>query len=169
MKNAKNILSPSEHDRVQARIARLETHTDSEVVCAVATESGRYDRAESLCGLTTALVALLSVEKFLSMGAWERSSGLSLGAQTLTIVLGFTTGSVLASYWHGLRRLFTGAREIDAELQRSVKSAKRASAEACCFTFHSSNAAWKSAAIEHSRPRSRHPRSPPFATRSSPD
>ena len=120
MKNAKNILSPSEHDRVQARIARLETHTDSEVVCAVATESGRYDRAESLCGLTTALVALLSVEKFLSMGAWERSSGLSLGAQTLTIVLGFTTGSVLASYWHGLRRLFTGAREIDAELQRSV-------------------------------------------------
>lgn len=120
MKNAAKILSPTELDRVQARIAQLETHTDAEVVCAVATESGRYDRAESMCGLTAALVALISIEKFLGMGAWEQSSGLSLGAQTLTIVLGFTAGTILASYWHGLRRLFTGTREIDAEVARSV-------------------------------------------------
>jgi putative membrane protein len=106
---------------VQARIARLETCTDAEVVCAVATESGRYDRAESLCGLTVALSALLSAEKFLGMGGWAQNPGLSLGSQALTICLGFVAGSVLASYWHGLRRLFTSGREIEAEVQRSVQ------------------------------------------------
>lgn len=120
MKNAQKILSPAELDTLHARIARLETRTEAEVVCAVATESGRYDRAESLCGLTVALAALLSAEKFLGMGTWEQRAGLSLGAQALTIVLGFVAGSVLASYWHGLRRLFAGGREIEAEVQRSV-------------------------------------------------
>ena len=121
MKNAKKILSPVELETLQNRIARLETRTDAEVVCAVATESGRYDRAESLCGLTVALSALLSAEKFLGMGTWEESTGLSLGAQAFTIVLGFVAGSVLASYWHGLRRLFVGGGEIEVEVQRSVQ------------------------------------------------
>jgi putative membrane protein len=120
MKNARTILSPAELATLQARITQLETRTDSEVVCAVATESGRYDRAESLCGLTVALAALISLEKIIGLGTWERSSSLSLGAQALTVVLGFVAGTLLASYWHGLRRLFTGRREIDAEVQRSV-------------------------------------------------
>lgn len=120
MKNAQNILSPGGLDAVRARIAQLETRTDAEVVCAVATESGRYDRAESLCGLTSALAALLTAEKMLAMNTWDRSGGLPLGAQALTVVLGFVAGSVLASYWHGLRRLFAGGREIDAEVRRSV-------------------------------------------------
>ena len=121
MKNAQKILSPAELDSLQARIARLETSTEAEVICAVATESGRYDRAESMCGLTVALSALISAEKFIGMGTWAQSTGLSLGAQALTIVLGFVAGSVLASYWHGLRRLFTSDREIDAEVRRSVQ------------------------------------------------
>jgi putative membrane protein len=121
MKNAQKVLSPAELELLVARIARLETRTDAEVICVIATESGRYDRAESLCGLTVALSALLSAEKILGLGGWGQNPGLSPGAQALTIVLGFVAGSLLASYWHGLRRLFTSGREIEAEVQRSVQ------------------------------------------------
>ena len=120
MKNARKIFTPAELEQLQARIARLETRTEAEVVCAVATESGRYDRPESLCGLVLALVALLGLEKGLALGGWAEASGLSLGGQVVTIVVGFTVGSMLASYWHELRRLFTSAREIDAEVQRGL-------------------------------------------------
>lgn len=120
LKNARKILTSSEQTALQDRIAQLETHTDAEVVCVVATESGRYDRAESFCGLIVALTALLTVEKILSMGPWDQSIRLMLSMQILVIVLGFVAGLFLSSYWHGLRRLFVGKREMNDEVLRST-------------------------------------------------
>ena len=120
MHNANNIFSSADRERINQRIARLETHTDAEVVCAVATESGRYDRAESLCGLTAGLIALISGNKLAGMGGWDSSTALSLGLQVVLVVGGFILGSVLASYWHGLRSLFVSNAETTSEVRRSV-------------------------------------------------
>ncbi|MCW5551265.1 MAG: TPM domain-containing protein [Verrucomicrobiae bacterium] len=120
MNNANNCFSSGDREHISQRIAKLEQQTDAEVVCAVATESGRYDRAESLCGLAVGLMALISGNKLAGMGGWDTSSALSLGLQVVLVVGGFVLGSVLASYWHGLRSLFTSNAEMASEVSRSV-------------------------------------------------
>lgn len=120
MKNAKNYFKSSDREQVSQRIAALEKLTDAEVVCAVATESGRYDRAESLCGLFVGLAALISANKIIGMGGWDAATALSLGLQVTFVVGGFSLGSVFASCWHGLRRLFVSQAEMAAEVNRSV-------------------------------------------------
>lgn len=120
MNNANKLLSSGDREQISQRIAKLETQTDAEVVCAVATESGRYDRAESLFGLAVGLVALISGNKLAGMGGWDTSTALSLGLQVVLVVGGFVLGSVLASYWHGLRHLFVSNAEITSEVSRSV-------------------------------------------------
>jgi putative membrane protein len=120
MNNANKLLSSGDREQISQRIAQLETQTDAEVVCAVATESGRYDRAESLCGLGVGLVALISGNKVAGMGGWDTSSALSLGLQVVLVVGGFILGSVLASYWHTLRHLFVSQNEMASEVSRSV-------------------------------------------------
>jgi len=120
MNNANNLFSPGDREQISQRIAKLEQQTDAEVVCAVATESGRYDRAESLCGLTVGLIALISGNKLAGMGGWDASTALSLGLQVVLVVGGFVLGSVLVSYWHGLRSLFVSKTEMNEEVSRSV-------------------------------------------------
>ena len=79
------------------------------------------------------MLGILTVAELLGMTLWFAASAVSAqytaqwtlsssdAAWLTTIVqLGFVAGTLLASYWHGLRRLFTGSREIDAEVQRSV-------------------------------------------------
>jgi putative membrane protein len=106
--------------RVDAAIAHAEQQTSAELVCAVATESGRYDRAESFIGLVAAIVALgLAHLGFdLSTRAADPWSSASLGFpwQVLAITLGFLAGSLVASYWHGLRRLFVRESEMAADV-----------------------------------------------------
>jgi putative membrane protein len=120
MKNAQTDFTPGDREQVSQRIAKLEQHTDAEVVCAVATESGRYDRAESLCGLVVGLVALISGNKIVGMGGWDAPAALSVGLQATLVVGGFVLGSVLASYCHSLRRLFLSQAEMTQEVKRSV-------------------------------------------------
>jgi len=120
MNKANNLFSSGDREQIRQRIAKLEQQTDAEVVCAVATESGRYDRAESLCGLTVGLAALISGNKLAGMGGWDTSAALSLGLQVVLVVVGFILGSVLASYWHGLRGLFVSGAEMTSEVSRSV-------------------------------------------------
>jgi len=120
MNNAYTLLTPGDREQISQRIAKLEKQTDAEVVCAVATESGRYDRAESLSGLAVGLTALISGNKLADMGGWDVSPSLSIGVQAVLVVAGFVLGSVLASYWHGLRRLLVSRGEMDAEVSRSV-------------------------------------------------
>lgn len=120
MSDARKEIPRADRERVAKRVAELEQHTDAEVVCAIATESGRYDRAESACGILVGLVMLISGNKIAAMGDWGATAGASLGAQVGLVVTGFVVGSWLASYWHGLRRLFVFKAEQDAEVRRSV-------------------------------------------------
>jgi len=120
MINAAKVISEADCKRIQERIASLEKVTDAEVVCAVATESGRYDRAESVCGLLVGLLALISSNKLLALGGWDSPDNLALGWQVTTVVVGFVLGSILSSYWHPLRRLFVSQNQMAEEVRRSV-------------------------------------------------
>ncbi len=120
MTNADKLLTSADRQRISQRIAELESHTDAEVVCAVATESGRYDRAESICGLFVGLFALISAQKLATLDDWDVTTALPIGFQVLLVVVGFVAGSLLASYWHGLRRLVVRRTEMETEVNKSV-------------------------------------------------
>lgn len=125
MQNASSFLTSGERAQAEAAIAEAERQTSAEIVCAVSTESGRYDRAESILGLFWALVALSVVNLWgagvdARTGAWSDSAGVALGWQALAVVVGFVAGSVAASYWHWARRLVVSAREIEEEVRRAA-------------------------------------------------
>jgi uncharacterized membrane protein len=101
MKNAKKLITAGDRER----IASLEEGTGAEVVCAVATESARYDRAESICGLLFGLLALAFGTQFVPEQEWGMTAGPGLVWQVALIVAGFVAGSLFSSYWHPLRRL----------------------------------------------------------------
>lgn len=122
--NATTRLSDDDRRRVELAIAEAESKTSAEIVCALATESGRYDRAESIVGLFCALAAL-SLAHAIPIVAAERAGGwavggLHLGWQSLAVVAGFLVGSVLAGCVHGLRRLLVREGEMECEAQRAA-------------------------------------------------
>lgn len=120
MINANHTFKPADRKRISERVAALETQTDAEVVCAVATESGRYDRAESLWGILFSLTALVCGNKYASSGGWDGADHVSAGLQVVLVAGGFIVGSLVASYCHGMRRLLASRREMEQEVRRSV-------------------------------------------------
>jgi putative membrane protein len=124
--NAETFLTEDERRLVEQAVGDVEKTTSAEVVCALATESGRYDRAESIVGLAGALVGLGVVQWLASgpiatePGAWTVQKSVSLMGLALAVVLGFVAGTILASAWHGLRRLFTSSREMLDETERAA-------------------------------------------------
>jgi putative membrane protein len=124
MKDARKFLDAAERAEIARAAAEAEGRTAAEIVCALATESGRYDRAESLVGLAGSLLALgvahvVAAPPSSEPGTWTEAH-LSLGWQSLAVVAGFTLASVLASYVHALRGLFTSSREMEEETLRAA-------------------------------------------------
>jgi putative membrane protein len=121
MNDARTALTMEDRGRIAAAICEAEKKTSAEIVCAVATESGRYDRAESIVGLLGSLVALgiahASAHGFVfGAGEWASPHGVGLGWQCVAAVLGFVTGSVLASYVHTVRAPFVSTRDMSDEV-----------------------------------------------------
>jgi putative membrane protein len=122
--NAEHFLSKEERESVENAVAEAEKKTSAEIVCAVATESGRYDRAESIVGLAVGLIFLSMANAVipgmsLTEGSWTVQQGIPLGWQALMLVMGFIAGSGLATYWHPLRRMFVSEQEIEEEVSRA--------------------------------------------------
>lgn len=122
--NAKRKLKKPDREEIAAAIAEAEKSTSAEIVCAVATESGRYDRAEAIAGLLFSVLALggahLGHDFFGgSPGDWDREP-LGFGWQVLAVVAGFVLGHLVASFIHPLRRVFVSEKEIDAEVGRAA-------------------------------------------------
>jgi putative membrane protein len=122
--NATQSFTNDEVRQIEAAVADAESGTSGEIVCAVATESARYDRAESIVGLITSLVALgaahlLHGALVTGPDSWS-VAGLGIGWQALAVVLGFVGGSILASYVHPLRHLFVATREVDDEVHQAA-------------------------------------------------
>lgn len=121
--NAAIIVDAGARREIERAIAEVETRTSAEIVCAVATESGRYDRAESVVGLAVAIIFLAIAD--VSVGAraeaaWSSGQGIMLGVQAAAVAAGFALGTWLSSALHPLRRVFIPAREIDEEVARAA-------------------------------------------------
>ncbi|MEW5740568.1 MAG: hypothetical protein AB1938_16690 [Myxococcota bacterium] len=125
--NANDFLADKK--RVEDAIAHLEQKTSAEVVCVVATESGRYDRAESTVGLALGLAGLAIADSaWAAMGPPGSWAGpVPLLVQALGVVVGFVAGVLLASYVHPLRSVLVSRREQDEEVQRAAAAAFTAS------------------------------------------
>jgi putative membrane protein len=124
--NANHFITEEGRKRVEEAIAEAEKRTSAEIVCAVATESGRYDRAESIAGLAGSLIGLVMAHAYsgasVDSGSWVYDGGLSLAWQLAAVAAGFVAGTLLASVWHGLRRLLVGEREVEDETRRAASA-----------------------------------------------
>ena len=110
---------------LEQAIAGVEQQTSAEIVCAVATESGRYDRAEAIFGilfavLTLVVVNLVVITRENGPDSWSEFEGVEFTWQMVSLLAGFVVGNLIASYWHPVRRLLTGSVEKEAEVARSA-------------------------------------------------
>ncbi len=124
MNNALQFLNESDKKSVEQAIAEAEKLTSAEIVCAVATESGRYDRAEAYCGLLGSVISLgvlhwIVYQISVQNGGWEITAA-PIGWQIAAVVFGFIAGNIKASYIHSIRRFFTSATEMDQEVERAA-------------------------------------------------
>lgn len=125
MIRADRFLDEAARKAIEAAVEAAERRTAAEIQVVVATESGRYDRAEALVGLAFGLVGLAAADL-----AWELAQGpgswgdpTPVGIYALGVVLGFVIGNVLASYVHALRHTLVSTREQAAEVTRSAAAA----------------------------------------------
>lgn len=121
--NAASALDASARSLIENTIARVEKVTSAEIVCAIATESGRYGRAESMLGLALAILFLALVDVFFGSRVeegWSSGQGMMLGVQSAAVAVGFVLGSWLARTAHALRRHLVPARELAEEVARAA-------------------------------------------------
>ena len=126
MRQAATYFSDEEKERIESAVRDAESRTSAEVVPALATASGRYDRAEDIFGLFLGLAALaVCWALFQGVGASGWGPGqaptLGLGMVTLVVVVGFVAGATLASYVAWIRRLFTPRGEMRDEVSAQAR------------------------------------------------
>ena len=126
MIKATSYFTAEEKQTIEQAIGAAEEKTSAELVCAIATESGRYDRAEAMVGLIGALLMLaVGYLIFLCLqsdgGSWGETRPLPFGWQCLCVVVGFVLGNVAASFCHPLRRPLVSRDEMDEETLRAAQ------------------------------------------------
>ncbi len=119
MVDARNFLTEAQRKQVSEAIAAAEKRTSAELVCAVASESGRYDRAEGILGLIVALICLSAVQTLLAGDSWEPVAVNPL-YQGLAIAVGYLLGNLLGSYVPILRAPLVSEREKFEETARAA-------------------------------------------------
>jgi putative membrane protein len=132
MARASTFLSAAERFSVEEALASAELQTSGEIITAVATSSGRYDRAEDLIGVVTAVLLLvagwLSYQAFgmtvqPSVGDW--STGVGTGGflllQVALVLIGFMLGTLTASRLPVIAALFISKKEMAEEVGRRAQ------------------------------------------------
>jgi len=112
----------ADRERINRAVSAAEGKADVEIVPVVAWESGRYDRAEDLLGLWTAVIVLSVVWLLLPRpahepGHWDSAPEWAhLFALVAAVVGGFIVGVVIGARIDGLRLLFTPAKQKSDEV-----------------------------------------------------
>ena len=113
MRNATSSFTEEDRKKVAAAVLESETRTSAEIVPAVASASGRYDRAEDIVGLIAGLGGMIVVwlvfqREDPAAGGWD-GLPLAVGLPALVPVMiaGFLVGAIVATRVGWLRRLFT--------------------------------------------------------------
>jgi putative membrane protein len=120
MKRASEFFTESERAAIESAILETEGKTSAEVVVAVGTASGRYDRAEDIVGLWLAMITLVVTYFVLPFPeevpdwGWSLLHGRIL-VLVVAAVVAFFVGAMVASRWLALRRLFTPAVQMRDE------------------------------------------------------
>lgn len=124
MVDARNLYTEEERAQIRQALQKAETTTTGEIVCAVATESGRYDRAEAMLGFACALLSLGLLHSFHNggTGSWGAAQPISLAWEVGVLCLGFLAGNALGSWVPGLRTPFVPKREMEEETVRAAWS-----------------------------------------------
>ncbi len=128
MKRASEFFSREERAGIERVVAEAEAKTSAEIVPAIATSSGRYDRSEDLVGFWLALIFmslvwLLWPERNGESGAWGfHWSDWGLPAFIAAGLAGLLLGAVLADRIPWLRRLFTPRVQMRDEVDRAARS-----------------------------------------------
>jgi putative membrane protein len=130
MKRASRFFSDADQASISEAIAAAEGRTSGEIVPVVATDSGRYDRAEDLFGAVVALVALIASWILFQgvrpvEGDWASGQTIVLGLLPLVLIVavGFALGALLSTRLPVLKLAFLSGREMQDEVERSASEA----------------------------------------------
>lgn len=128
MKRATTLFGEKERATIAAAVAEAERGTSGEIVPVVATVSGRYDRAEDLFGVATALAAMSAVWIFFQedrQTVWSSFHVPRVGLPILIVVVaaGFVLGALVATRFPVLRHPFIARREMREEVERRAREA----------------------------------------------
>ena len=125
MASADTFLTAAEREAVNRAVAEAEKHTSGEIVPVVASESGRYDRAEDIGGLVFAILALAAAWMWAQRieaveGDWAHGQRLTLGLPWIVtiLVVGFIIGAFLTSRLAWLRRALATEREMREQVEQ---------------------------------------------------
>lgn len=126
MKRATEFLTKEELASVEAAVVAAEQKTSVEIVPAIASVSGRYDRAEDLAGLwlgTVLMIVLWAVwpVHHAEPGDWGAAFPLNYVGWIAALVGGFVVGVLICARIPVLRRLMTPRKELAAEVQRRAR------------------------------------------------
>ncbi|MFN0056989.1 MAG: hypothetical protein ACKVX7_00900 [Planctomycetota bacterium] len=129
MRRASEMFTAEDRARINRAIVSAESKTSAEILAVVATDSGRYDRAEDIFGLWLGLLCLAGVWfGFPTPGApdrdsWsESSASLQLVAMIGAVIGGFVLGSLIAGRIPALRRLCTPRAQLHDEVAVRARS-----------------------------------------------
>lgn len=125
MKQASDVLTTEQRQRVEQAIAQAEQQTSAEIVVAIATRSGRYDRAEDTFGVLLALLAVSAAWVYYqdlrpASGDWAMGTELHLGLVPVLVLFVFwwLVGLGLATRFPVLARPFVTRAHLEAEVRR---------------------------------------------------
>lgn len=131
MKKASEFFSNEERKAIENAVAEAEQKTSGEIVPVVATVSGRYDRAEDIFGLITAVAVLCMVWLFFQEvvpgGGWASGQTLVIGLLPIVgiVIGGFILGAFIATNIPALRLPFIAKNEMKDEVERRAAEAFR--------------------------------------------
>lgn len=124
MVDARKLYTEDERGQIRQALQQAESTTTGEIVCAVASESGRYDRAEGLIGFAFGLILLGLLHSLHNGGAgsFGAAQPLSLAWEVAVLCTGFLAGNLLSSWFPTLRTPLVPRREMEEETIRAAWS-----------------------------------------------
>jgi putative membrane protein len=125
MKRASDHFTDADRRRIATAVAAAESVTAAEFVPVVATESGRYDRAEDVVGLWIGGIAALITWALLpdpgGFGGWGITPDwLEPVLIALALLLGFLVGTAVAARVRRLRGLFVPRSHMRTEVDAAA-------------------------------------------------
>lgn len=129
MKKASELFDDTQRKRIDAAITDAESKTAAEIVAVVATESGRYDRAEDSFGFWLAVVLggaahVTTPISRADQGSWHGFSHAGHALLVLVVMaVAYLAGAWLAARRPGLRRWFTPEKQMHDETEARARQA----------------------------------------------